>query len=168
MRDAQHILVMLREEHQRWEHLIAGMRDEQIVEPSLPAGLSLKDVIAHLWAWQQRSITRLEAARQNRLPDFTGWPKELDPESEEDLDAVNAWIYRMNHDRLWPDIYRDWREGFLRLIALGEALPDEDLRARCKYPGLEGYALYDVLLGSYNHHHLEHLEPLLTWLQQQG
>lgn len=34
-----------------------------------------------------------------------------------------------------------------------------------RYPWLKGYALSDVLIGSYDHHHEEHLGPLLEWLR---
>jgi hypothetical protein len=37
-----------------------------------------------------------------------------------------------------------------------------------KYPWLKGFALFDVLQGSYEHHHIDHLEPLLAWLSQHG
>jgi hypothetical protein len=46
--------------------------------------------MAHLMAWQQRSLARLEAALQNRQPQFPGWSETLDPESDADLDQVNA------------------------------------------------------------------------------
>jgi hypothetical protein len=82
MSDKQHIPTMLREEFQRWEELLASLSEEQITAPQLPADWSIKDVIAHLMAWQQRSIARLEAALLNRAPELPKWPAELDPEPE--------------------------------------------------------------------------------------
>jgi hypothetical protein len=38
------------------------MSEEYITAPQLSSNMSVKDVIAHLRAWQQRSIARLEAA----------------------------------------------------------------------------------------------------------
>jgi hypothetical protein len=166
MEDETQILTMLEEEYARWENLLAGMNEVQILAPVLPANLSLKDVIAHLWAWQQRSIERIEAALHNREPEFPGWPAELDPEDHEDLEATNAWIYRENHDRPWASVHRDWREGFQHFIELGKATPAETLKDTQKYAWLDGYSLYDVLLASYEHHHLEHLEPLLAFLRR--
>ena len=62
MNDKQRVLTMLREEFKSWEQLLASLSEEQITAPQLPANWSIKDVIAHLRAWQQRSIARLEAA----------------------------------------------------------------------------------------------------------
>jgi len=75
MNGKQQILTTLREDFSRWEELLASMSEEQITAPQLPSNLSIKDVIAHLRAWQQRSIARLEAAVLNRNPSFPGFMK---------------------------------------------------------------------------------------------
>lgn len=58
-----HILKALGEQLERWEELLASMSDEQITDPQLPSGWSIKDVIAHLMAWQQRSIAGTRSCR---------------------------------------------------------------------------------------------------------
>ncbi len=168
MNDKQHILAMLREEFNRWDELLSGMTEEQITAPRLPANLSIKDVVAHLRAWQQVSIARLEAALLNREPRFPAAPPGLDLDTENDVDALNAWIYATYRDQPWSSVYRDWRAGFLRFVELGEAIPEPDLLERGRYPWLRGYSLADGLLGSYEHHHDDHLEPLLAWLRENG
>jgi len=166
MNDKTQIITMLREEFNRWEELLASMSEEQITVPHLPSNLSIKDVIAHLWAWQQLSIARLEAALLNREPEFLKWPAELDPESEDDLDQINAWIHKTCREQPWSNVHRDWREGFLRFLELAEAISENDLLDAGRYPWLEGQPLSLVLLGSYEHHHEDHLEPLLAWVCQ--
>ena len=70
-------------------------------------------------------------------------------------------------DRPWPSVYQDWRAGFLRFLELGAAIAEPDLVEAGKYSWLEGYALIDVLKGSYEHHqeHAEYLEPVLARLR---
>jgi hypothetical protein len=168
MNDKQQILTALREEFNRWEDLLAGLSEAQITAPHLPANLSIKDVIGHLRAWQQVSIARLEAAQLNREPVLPGWLAGLDPESEEDIEQFNATIYEIYHQQPWSQVHQVWRDGFLRFLELGEAIPDNDLLDTEKYPWLKGYALFAVLEGSYVHHHEDHLEPTLAWLRQHG
>lgn len=167
MNDKQQILTMLRSEFNRWEELLAGMSEAQITAPQLPSNQSIKDVIAHLWAWQQRSIARLEAALLGRAPEFPNWPADLDPEPNDEPHQLNAWIYETNRERPWSSVHQDWRAGFLRFLELAEAIPEPHLLETGKYAWLEGHPLSLVLLGSYEHHHEEHFEPLLAWLQQQ-
>ena len=104
---------------------------------------------------------------QDREPDFPHWPEDLDPEAE-NVDEVNAWIFETYRDKPWPEVYRDWKEGFEHFLELGQAIPEKDLFDSEKYPWLEGYSLSDILLGSYEHHHNEHLENLLAWLTDHG
>jgi hypothetical protein len=168
MNNKQHILTLLREEFNRWEALLASLNEEQITVRQLPANLSIKDVIAHLRAWQQVSIARLEAALLNREPEFPESPAEFDLDTENNVDGINAWIYETYRDRPWSSVYHDWKEGFLRFLELGEVIPETDLLDAGRYPWMRGYSLAASLLGSYEHHHDDHLEPLLAWLRQHG
>jgi len=168
MNDKKQILTMLKEEFNRWEELLAGMSEEQITASHLPSDLSIKDVIAHLRAWQQVSVARLEATQLNKEPVFPDWFAGLDPESEEDRDQFNARIYETYHQQPWSHVHQDWRDGFLRFLRLGEEIPENDLLDTEKYPWLKGYSLFAVLQGSYEHHHDDHLEPLLAWIRQHG
>jgi hypothetical protein len=168
MNDKQQIMTMVKEEFDRWEELVAGLNEEQLNTPQPTSTMSIKDVLAHLMAWQQRSNARLEAAVQNKEPEFPKWPTELAPDSEEgDPDKINAWIYQTTHAQSWPDVHRQWRDGYLRFMELGQAIPEKDLFEVGKYHWLEGYPISAVLVWSYEHHHVEHLEPLLSWVQQQ-
>jgi hypothetical protein len=168
MNDKTQIISMLREEFNRWEELLASLSEEQIKVPQLPSSLSIKDVIAHLRAWQQVSIARLEAAQLNKEPVFPNWLAGLDPESDEERDQFNAKIYESYHQHPWSRVHQDWKDGFLRFLELGETIAEKDLLDPEKYPWLKGYSLLVVLQGSYEHHHNDHLEPLLAWLRQHG
>lgn len=160
----QHILAALREVFNRWEELLASMNEENITTPLLPSHLSIKDEIAHLWAWQQRSIARLEAALLNREPVFPEWLAGLDPDSEGNTDQINAWIYASYHEQTWSMVHQNWREGFQQFLESAEGISERDLLDAGKYPWLNGYPLSLVLLASYDHHQ-EHLEKSLVWLQ---
>lgn len=162
------ILAMLQEEFERWEALLAGLGERRITARVLPGNWSVKDVMAHLRAWQQRSIARLEAALDDREPEFPWEPAEADESSEDDPDETNAWIYETYRDQPWPAVYQSWREGFVRFLTLGEAIPEEDLLDPMRYPWLGGQPLSMVLTSSYDHHHQEHLEPLVAWLRELG
>ena len=137
MNEKQLIISHLIEEFDRWEELLSNLTETQITAPDLEHGLSIKDVIAHLLAWQQRSVARLEAGIENREPMFSGWAPELDPESDEDLDRVNAWILDANRERDWPSVHRDWRKGFLKLLELAKAVPEQVLIERGRFAWLE-------------------------------
>jgi hypothetical protein len=163
----EHILTALREQFDRWEELLASLSEEQIAAPLLPSDWSTKDIIAHLRAWQQRSIARMEAALFNREPEFPRWLPGLDPDSKGNTDQVNAWIYETCREQSWLKVYRNWSEGFLLFLEAGEGISEKDLLDAGRYPWLNGYPLAYIILASYDHHQ-EHLEKLLAWQQEHG
>lgn len=164
MADKQQLLTLLREELDTWEALLAGLSEAELTAPRLPDPWSIKDDLAHLMAWQQRSIIRVEAALQNRQPAFPGWPTSAD--TDDDPLETNAWIYAQYRDQSWAQVYAAWRAGFLRLIELADAVPERDLLDPGKYAWLDGEPLAIVLEGTYEHHQIDHLEPLQRWLEQ--
>lgn len=159
-----HILSALREQFEQWELMLSGMSEKQIAAPLLPSDWSTRDVLAHLMAWQQRSIARMEAAILEQEPVFPGWLPEFDPENEASTDAINAWLYEAHSQGTWLQIYQDWRKGFLRFLELGEAISEKDLLDSSRFSWLSGFPLAFILVASYDHHQ-EHYVKLLDWLQ---
>ncbi len=95
----EHILAALREQFNQWEKLLASLSEEQITTPQFDFDWSIKDMMAHLWAWQQISIARMEAAGQDREPEFPKWIVNIGEDWEENSDRVNALTYETNHEK---------------------------------------------------------------------
>lgn len=161
------ILTNLRNEYHRWQALLAGMDTARITRRNLPQNWSIQDVMAHLLAWQARSVARMEAGLLNVEPNFPDWPEGFDINEEEPVDVINAWIYEKHRDRSWEDVHADWKANFERLIELGEAIPEDQLLEVGRYAWLGEYALVEVLDGSRDHHE-EHYEMLMGWLRPLG
>ena len=160
-----HILAALCDEFDRWKELLASLNEETILKPSFDDGWSVKDVVAHLWAWQQISIARMEAGWNDREPELPPWIVESIEDWEEDANRVNALTFDKYHQKPWSQIHRSWKEGFLRFLELGEKISERDLLDGDKYLWLKGYSLAFILIASYDHHH-EHLEKLHNWLKE--
>jgi hypothetical protein len=162
-----HILAALEEQFVRWETLLANLPAEQIEAASFDHSWSIKDLIAHLWAWQQVSIARLKAGVLDQKPSLPAWVEEFGADWEEDADRANALLYDTYHGKSWSEVYSYWQAGFSRLLQLGELVPEKDLLDGDRYPWLEGYSLAFILVASYDHHQ-EHLEKLRAWLEEHG
>lgn len=166
MKDKPPILTVLREELRRWEELLAMRDEEQIITPSAPQkpyNRSLKDVVAHLRAWQQVSLARAEAASLGGSPELPTWLAGRDPDVDDaaELDQLNTSIYKATRDLPWPSVYYDWQQGFLRFQELAETFSERDLWDTERYPWLAGYPLSVVFLNSCQHHR-EHRESLTS------
>jgi hypothetical protein len=162
-----HILAALREVYERWETLLSSLTETQITTPLPRSNWSIKDEIAHLRVWQQRSIARNEAALLDRAVEYPDWPPGLDPDGEDTTDQINAWIYESNRDLPWSQVHQDWKAGFMRFLETAEGISERDLHNGERYPWLKGYSLAVFLLASYDHHQ-EHLEELQIRLGKTG
>lgn len=162
-----HILAALREQFESWEELLASLSEEQITTPRFDLDWSVKDGMAHLWGWQQISIARMEGGVFDREPEFPTWVTELGSAWEEDAIQTNDRIYQNFHEQPWLEVRRNWREGFLRFLKLGNKISERDLLDGGRYTWLKGYSLAFILVASYEHHQ-EHFEKLQSWLVERG
>jgi hypothetical protein len=167
VKDKQQILAALTEEFNRWQELLASLSEEQITDPLVPSAWSVRDVLVHLWGWQQASVARAEAALQNREPNYPRWWEIFGPDPEEDVDRTNAWFYETYRDKPWSAVYADWKEQFARYLELAQGIPEKDLLEQERYPWMGGYNLAASLQGSCEHHQ-EHRDLLLAWLREHG
>lgn len=161
-RTKHELLADLREVFRRWEKLLASKSQDEITARRAPEDWSISDVVAHLTAWQQVSIARLEAALLETEPEFPTWLGGVDPFlAESNVDDFNSRICAIARDQPWSSVWRGWAAGFIRFLELAEAIPENIMLDTERYPWLRGYALSAVLQGSCEHHQ-EHLEPLLA------
>jgi hypothetical protein len=160
----EHILAALKEQFNRWKGILEPLSEEQITAAHLPSKWSTKDEMAHLWAWQQRSIARLEAGSLDHEPEYPKWPPELDPNAA-NVDQINDWIFETNRDLPWSKVYLNWKIGYLRFLELGEKISEKDLLNEGRFPWMEGRPLVITMLASYDHHQ-EHFDGTLDWLRQ--
>ena len=167
MNEKQRILTALTEILNRWLILLASLGDDQITSPLHPSEWTVKDIIAHLWAWQQISVARMEAALYDREPEFPEWWHRFGPDPEEQVDRVNAWIYMTNKSKPWMTIYSDWKAQFQLYLDLTRQVPEKDLLEAGRYSWMGKYTLSDRCMVSLGHHE-EHFDSLHAWLNEHG
>ena len=159
----EHILAALQEQFDKWEELLASLDEEQLVAPRFDLDWSIKDVLTHLWAWQQISSARIEGGLRDGEPDYPQWIVSSVENWEADSDRVNAVTYERYHAKSWSEMYESWRNGFLQLLNVGNQISERDLLDGDRYEWLHGYSLAAVLVASYDHHQ-EHYEKVIAAL----
>jgi hypothetical protein len=155
------LLKKLRAKREQWEALLAEFEEAQLVAPVLPDQRSIKDIIAHLTAWQRLTVARLEAGLKDETPAPPPWPQDLDEEDE--VDQINEWIYQTYRSRPLAETLQEWRQVFQRVLDVGEALSEQALTEPGRYSWIWGLPLSAILAGSYEHYD-EHLTWLREWL----
>ena len=155
------VLEKIEAEKAQWEALLAEVGEQRMDQPGVAGAWTFKDVVAHLSAWRQRSLDRLEASSRSESSPAPPWPIAL-----ETVDEINEWIYEANRDRSLNDVLTESRELFDRMGAIVQAFPEEDLSEPARFEWMDGQAIGPAILdGSYfDHLHEKHEPAIREWL----
>jgi hypothetical protein len=156
-----HLLAAMQEQLDQFENILSFLDEAQVIHPRFDKNWSIKDVVAHLWAWQQVSMARITAASHGGGPVLPGWAA---GKLDEDGDVTNERIYSLNCSRSWEDVHTTWHNGYGLLIKTSVLIPEKELLDPDRFPWMKGYSPADVLLGTYGHHQ-EHMEKIIASLE---
>ncbi len=137
----------------RLEELIAGIDDARMTEPSLEAGWSVKDVLAHISLWERICTGWLEAAARGETSER--------PEVK-DVDGTNARGYEAGKDRSLADIVAESRASHAAILAAVEALSDDELASDERF----GWPVWQMTDSNTAEHYREHIDQISRWLEK--
>ncbi len=158
------LLALIGQERVAWEALLGAVGEARLSQPDLAGGWTFKDVAAHLTAWRQRAVVRLQAVQRGETPPPPPWAG-----VPADDDSVNDWIYQTNRDRPPAAVLRESRESLAQLEAAVAALPEADLFDPQRVPWMDGTSLAESIMGnSCDHFFSDHAPALRAWLTQQA
>jgi hypothetical protein len=119
----------IRGEYEALEGFIAALAPEQMTQPGVLGEWSVKDVLAHLYEWQQMLFRWYEAGLRGEVPAV---PAEGYKWSQ--MPALNAKIYEQYRDRPLPEVLELFRLSHQKTLSLIETLSESDLFTAGLYP----------------------------------
>lgn len=144
--------------HTSLEDLLAPLSERQFCTATLEGHRSLKDILAHIAAWERLCADSIAELVQGELPSLP----------EEDDDTRNEQIFLANRDRSLQEVQGDFRDAHQHLLrqaeVLFQTLPEEDLNEPRRFPWLEGHSLLAFIAGHSYDHYAEHAEQIRAWL----
>ena len=152
------LLEAMRAGQTRLDSALSAFTDAQMVTPGMDGEWSVKDLIAHLSAWERRATTLLKILQRGEIPPAAG--------PEDGLDALNARFYSENKDRSLTEVLAAKLQSFDDFLALVEASPDDDLFSPTRFAWTEGRPFESWVVGNTYDHYDEHLVMLKTWAEQ--
>ncbi len=154
------IMDRLRAERRRLEQNLSGLTREQLSATDVVGHWSIKDVLAHLADWEAHMSVWLDAARK-------GEPVEgPDPGlTWKQFDLLNERIYQAHRDQSLDYVLDYFRGEHERFMAMVEAMPEDEMLERGRYPFLDRQAVYDWL-GAYAAHDTWAKTEIRKWLKR--
>jgi len=155
------LLAAIRESRAELEELVAALSLQEMEDPGVQGEWSVKDMLAHIAAWERLAEDRIRAAQSGSEPNFP-------PIKDEDaVDAFNAEVYARYNDDPLDAVLTEFHEAHADLMAQIEALDEETLQQKLPFEWA-GNLTYQVLISANTHwHYPEHSEALAAWLEAQ-
>jgi hypothetical protein len=146
-----------------WENLqesLDGLTEEQMHQPGVVGEWTIKDILAHITAWQTRLISTLFKVEKGFTPDTT--------EAGKTVDQMNEKFYQEMKDRPFEQVWDDLDSSYHQLLGRLEGWKEKDLfdPKRFKWMNGEPFAVY-VAGDSYEHYD-EHAAQIRDWRKTIG
>jgi len=156
--DKTELLNKMRIGRARLDAALAQLTDEQMVEPGLANGWSVKDLLAHFGFWERRIATLFDYLKRSSMP--------APGVDDSDVDQLNARVYAENQARPLADIRREEQAAYKTLVALVENASDADLFDPHRFDWTEGDPFVGWIADNTYDHYREHLPALQAWVEQ--
>lgn len=156
--DKNTLITVIVRERANLKDLIAPLSESLIMEGGVEEDWSIKDIMAHIAAWERLAYDRLQAA-------LTGSPLKFPLISgDEFVDRFNAEIYQANRKKPLPEVRAEFEEAHACLLDLVEEIPPDTLNQKLPFDWA-GKLTYQLVISSNTHwHYIEHADSIEQWL----
>lgn len=144
------LLRRLRQGKAVMDRALAGLSPELLTLPYALGEWSVKDLLAHFTAHEQRALAEIRAAQRGQPlpppPDYDLNEAAVEASRWQSLDAVRA----------------DWERSFQEVVMAVELLPDADFNPGGPLVQALGETIEGALANNTYEHYAEHLDALLA------
>jgi len=162
------LLAGIRRDRAQFDALVARVGEARMTEPALEGGRSVKDVLAHVSAWEKicMALVRNNEPIQPPPPGETGPSEPSGAEGQRQTDAINDKVYQDNRDRPLADVVADAQRSYTDLVAMVEAMSQEQLETPLGGPQFAGKSprVGELISGNSDDHYREHVAQIERWL----
>jgi uncharacterized damage-inducible protein DinB len=141
---------------------IAGLSDEQLLEPGVVGNWSVRDVLQHISLWEAELVRLLAHVEQGRKPSGERWSGNVD------IDALNAKWHAETAGRLLDRVQDDFHAVRRQTLRRLETLSDGDLERVRPQAWLRKRPLWQWIAEETFEHDAEHAAEILAWRRAQA
>jgi hypothetical protein len=149
-------------ERRRLEKTLATLDAAELVREGVVGTWSVKDVLAHLVAWEKLFLAWYQAGVQGSAPATlpVGMGKRA-------IDALNLEIYTQNQGRSLEAILEEFRASYRQILAVIEGIPESDMFGRGRFNWTGELALVDYIAGNTCSHYAWARSQISKWVKRE-
>ena len=156
------LLGLIKSERKKLEDCLAQLSEEDKLIPGVENGWSVKDVMAHISAWEGKMRHWVEQIEAGVTPD-----RPLPGEPWPDLDLLNNQIYDENKGKPLSVVESEFKNSYQETLRLVSSMPEMDLIDPQRYDWTRDDPLYYLVGGNTFWHYEEHLVSIINWIKNQ-
>ncbi len=139
--------------------LLISFSPQQMTTEGVSGVWSIKDILAHLTSWQQRTLDRLYAAANNEQP------RSPNIATDEEMNQQNERFYQENGERPLADVLADYHSAYQQMVTAVQDASDEDLFQPGRFSWEGDVALWQLVAGNTYEHIQEHIGAIQNWME---
>jgi hypothetical protein len=153
------ILELIQVERSRLEATIGKLTESQMLAPELEGERSVKDVLAHISAWEQLMVQWLVETYAGLTPERPAPGMTWD-----NLDQLNEQIYQKNQGRSLAEVLAMSKSAHSQAFQAVQEMTDRDLFDGARFAWRNGDPMWHMVAANTWWHYKEHSEQIEAWL----
>jgi hypothetical protein len=150
---------MLSTSHTNLLDTLTDLPPEQLSQPGVTGTWSVKDILAHLVAWEAEVVTALNQVQNRQVPSII---------RIEDIDEWNEKQYHTNAERPLEAIRTDLAGVHKMLHHMIDEFDERALTDNRRYSWMEGEPLLFLVEDAVILHEQEHADEIRAWRAKEG
>ena len=156
----QELLVAIQSEWQKLLSTLDQLSETQMLETSVEEGWNIKDILAHITAWESRMVAWINMSLSGGVPD-----RPAPGEPWDDIDRINQQIYRQNKDIPLSKVLEEFHANHQIAYQEVASLTEQDLFDPERFAWRKGDPLWHMVADNTCWHYKEHNESIRKWLK---
>ena len=152
------VLELIQGEKRRLQEALGKLTESQMLAPNLDGDRSVKDVLAHIAAWELLMVEWLKETYAGLTPQRPAPGMTWD-----DLDQLNERIYLENKDRSLAEILAMFEAASTQADQAVHAMIEIDLFDGSRFAWRNGDPMWHMVAANTWWHYKEHREQIEAW-----
>jgi hypothetical protein len=147
-------------ERTRLERNLDNLTEMEMTQPGVVGEWSIKDVLAHLTAWEELFLSWYAAGVQGREPEIppVGMGKKA-------IDALNQKIFAQYRQTPLNEVLTEFHASFQQILTVLQTVTEEDLFSPRRYAWTGNLVLADYVAGNTCNHDVWAKTQIHRWLK---
>jgi hypothetical protein len=132
---------------------------EAMSQPGVESEWSVKDILAHIAAWERLMVQWLEESLRGETPN-----RPAPGQSWDDLDLFNEQLYLENKHKSLDDVRQESADIHARAVKIIGEMNESDLLDPHRFEWRKGDPIWHLVAGNTWIHYEEHRQTISRWI----